>query len=278
MSAPGRDGRPSAAGTAGTARTAPRATRIDPRIRQRRIEVRREEGRRRLRVLTASLSVAGLLLVGAGLTRSPLLDVDYVDVRGAEQTPRAGLLAATGLSGHPLMVEVHAGRVVRRAEALPWVETATVRRQWPGTVRLDVTERVPVAVVPVDAGRRWAVADATGRILSIGTTRPAGLPVIGNVADVGRPGASIARDAASSLQVAAALPPPLLARVADVATGSGGEVELQLTGAGGVVRLGLPEGLDVKFGALATLLERADLTKVQVIDVRVPRAPVLTRR
>lgn len=257
---------------------APTSRRIDPRIRQRRIEVRREAGRRRLRVLTASLSVAGLLVIGAGLTRSPLLNVDYVDVRGAEQTSRASLLRVTGLSGHPLMVEVHADRVVRQAEALPWVKEATARRKWPGTVRIDVTERVPVAVVPVDNGRRWASADATGRVLSIATAKPPGLPAIGNVSQVGRPGSSLTSDASRSLQVAAALPPALQARVADVATGSAGEVELQLTAGGGIVRLGPPEGLDLKFGALMTLLERADLAKVQVIDVRVPRAPVLTRR
>ncbi|PLS75177.1 MAG: hypothetical protein CYG61_08750, partial [Actinobacteria bacterium] len=266
--APGGDGAPASRSR----------ERIDPRIRQRWVEVRREEGRRRLRVVLATLGVAGLLAAGAGLTRSPVLDVDYVDVRGAEQTPRRLLLRATGLSGHPLMVEVDTDRVVRRAEALAWVKKATVRRLWPGTVRIDVTERVPAAVVPVDGGRRWALTDATGRILGVGAAKPAGLPVIANVADVGAPGSSIGADAAAALRVAASLPPPLRSRVADVATTPGGEVELQLVARGGVVRLGPPEGLGLKFNALATLLEKADLDNVGVIDVRVPRAPVLTRR
>lgn len=252
--------------------------RIDPRIRQRRVQVRREEGRRRLHVLTASLTVAGLLAAGAGLTRSPVLDLDYVDVRGAEKTPREALLRATGLDGHPLMVEIHTDRVVRLAEALPWVKEATARRQWPGTVRIEVTERAPAAVVPVDNGRRWAVVDVTGRILEVGAAKPAGLPAIGNVGNVGRPGSSIAPEAADSLSVAAMLPRSLRPRVADVATGAGGEVELQLVPPGGVVRLGAVEALDEKFAALATLLEKVDLAKLEVIDVRVPRAPVLTRR
>ncbi|MEO7837175.1 MAG: FtsQ-type POTRA domain-containing protein [Acidimicrobiales bacterium] len=274
MTASGGDGVPA---PARRRPTAPRP-RIDPRIRERRIEVLREEGRRRLRVLVASATVAALVAAGAGLTRSSALDVDYVDVRGAEQTPRALVLRATGLGGRPLMVEVHTDRIVRRVEGLPWVKDATARRQWPGTVRIDVTERVPAAVVPVDAGERWAVTDATGRVLSVGTVKPAGLPALANVARVGAPGSSIGREAAAALVVVEAVPPPLRERVADVATGPGGEVELNLAGGVGVVRLGPPEGLRLKFAALATLLERADMTKVSVIDVRVPRAPVLTRR
>lgn len=252
--------------------------RIDPRIRQRRVQVRRDEGRRRLHVLTASLAVVGVLAAGAGMTRSPLLDVDYVDVRGAEKTPREALLRATGLRGHPLMVEIHTDQVIRRAEALPWVKKATARREWPGTVRVEVTERAPAAVLPVDEGRRWAIADVTGRILEVGTAKPAGLPVIGNVRDVGAPGSSIANAAGASLDVAASLPRSLRPRVADVATGPGGEVELQLVPPGGVVRLGVSEDLDQKYSALLTLLEKVDLAKLAVIDVRVPRAPVLTRR
>ncbi len=255
-----------------------RTAQIDPRIRQRRVEVRREEGRRRLRVLVASLAVVGVIATGAGLTRSPVFDVDYVDVRGADETPRRLLLRATGLTGNRLMVDVHADRVARRAEALPWVEKATVRRQWPGTVRIDVTERVAVAVVPVGAGRRWALADATGRILGVAAAKPQGLPAIGGVARVGAPGSSIAPRPGESLRVAASLPGALRPRVADIATGPGGEVELQLVAPGGVVRLGTPEDLALKFNALATVLDKVDLTDVAMIDVRVPRAPVLTRR
>ncbi|HUR18014.1 MAG TPA: FtsQ-type POTRA domain-containing protein [Acidimicrobiales bacterium] len=252
--------------------------RIDPRIRQRRVQVRREEGRRRLHVLTASLSAGIVLAAAAGLTRSPLLDLDYVDVRGAERTPREVLLRETGLGGHPLMVEIHTDRIVRRAEALPWVMDATARRQWPGTVRVHVTERVPAAAVPVDSGRLWGLIDVTGRILEVGPAKPAGLPVIGNVGEVGPPGSSIAPAAGASLEVAASLPEALRRRVADVATGPGGEVELQLVAPGGMVRLGPAEGLDQKYAALETLLEKVDLARLAVIDVRVPRAPVLTRR
>lgn len=255
-----------------------RQHRIDPRIRQRRVDVRREEGRRRLRALVASIVVVAAIAVGVGLTRSPVLDLDYVNVVGAERTPRAALLAATGLDGHPLLVEIDTPTVARRAAALPWVKSARARREWPGTVRIEVTERAPVVVLPVDGGSRWALVDATGRVLSIDRVKPPGWPAIANVARVGPPGTSVAADAAAALSVATALPVVLRPRVTDLAVVSGGEVELHLGPPGGIVRLGPPRQLGPKFAALATLLEKADLTRVAYLDVRVPQAPVLTRR
>lgn len=250
---------------------------MDPRIRQRRIEIRRDKGRQRLRVLVACAAVVAAVGSAAALARSPLFDVDYVDVRGIDQTSRRAVLRAGGLDGRPALVDVDEGAVARRVEALPWVLEATVQRDWPGTVRIDVRERRPAAVLPAGPGR-WAVADGSGRILAAGPEKPAGLPVLGNVAAPGPPGSALPRSALPSLRVAASLPETLRARVADVASVAGGEVELQLVPPGGVVRLGPPVGLGVKLAVLETLLARAELSGVAVMDLRVPRAPALTRR
>lgn len=250
---------------------------MDPRIRRRRIDVRREEGRKRLRILLGCLGVVLASAATVGAVRSPLFDVDYTDVRGAEHTPRLALVAAAGLAGRPAMLDVDTAAVERGVEALPWVLEATARREWPGTIRVDVTERRPAAVLPAGAGR-WALADRTGRVLAIGPDKPVGLPVIGNIPPPPRAGSSVPAAATPSLRVAAALSPPLRDRVADIATLPGGEVELQLVPPGGVVRLGRTDDLDTKLDVLATVLTRADLARVSIIDVRVPQAPALTRR
>lgn len=249
---------------------------MDPRIRRRRIEVRREEGRKRLRILLGCAGAVAAVAAGAGLTRSPLLDVDRVDVRGAERTGRHDVLAAAGLSGHPAMVDVDTADVARRLRRLPWVRTATAGRQWPGTIRIDVTERRPAAVLPA-AGGAWAVADATGRVLSIGAERPPGLPAVGAVDRPDRAGGDVAPAAAPALAVAAALPADVRSRVTDVATMAGGDVQLWL-GPSTIVRLGPPVGLRPKLTALATVLARVDVGGVAVIDLRVPTVPALTRR
>lgn len=249
---------------------------MNPRIRQRRVDVRREEGRRRLWFLVVAASV----LVGAGAavgaTRTPLLDVDKVEVRGATHTPRNALLGAGGLERRPLMVDVNASRVSRRVEALPWVLQARTRRAWPGTVVIDVTERTPAAVVR--AGSGWAVVDATGRVLEVGATRPPDIANLNGAPAPGPPGTTLAEAGAGSLRVVAALPPALRARVREIVTTPGGEVSLQLGPPGGEIRLGRPDNLESKLSSAITVLEKANVGRLAVLDVRVPTAPVLTRR
>ena len=46
-------------------------------------------------------------------------------------------------SGGFFNVDVRA--VKKAAESLPWVDSASVRRAWPDTLRLEITEQVPLA-------------------------------------------------------------------------------------------------------------------------------------
>ena len=255
---------------------------MDPRIRRRRIEVTREEGRRRMRVVAASVTVMTVVALAVGATRSPLLDVDRVELVGARHTRGAEVAAATGLGRHPVMVEVDLRTVARRVEALPWVRRAVVHKRWPDTVRIEVTERVPAALVASGDGR-WGLVDVSGRVLAVVETRPAGLPALVGGPAPGRPGTSIAARAGAPLKVAAALPAALRARVVEVVGRADGTVELTLgslegAGPGGSVRLGPPQQLGPKLAAAQAVLDTADLSRLAVVDVRVPRAPVLTRR
>nr|NIR41854.1 FtsQ-type POTRA domain-containing protein [Actinomycetota bacterium]NIS36949.1 FtsQ-type POTRA domain-containing protein [Actinomycetota bacterium]NIT98463.1 FtsQ-type POTRA domain-containing protein [Actinomycetota bacterium]NIU22072.1 FtsQ-type POTRA domain-containing protein [Actinomycetota bacterium]NIU70566.1 FtsQ-type POTRA domain-containing protein [Actinomycetota bacterium] len=118
---------------------------IDPRIRARRIAVRRAEGRRRLRFLLAALAVVGIAVGAWALSRSPLLDLDHVRIEGVGAGRVAAVDAAAGLGRGTPLVDVDLGAVETAVEALPWVRVAEASRDWPGTVRIDVGERVPVA-------------------------------------------------------------------------------------------------------------------------------------
>ena len=249
---------------------------MDPRFRQRRVEVRRQEGRRRLRFLLGSASAACVVAGAVGATRSPLLDVDRVEVRGARRTPRPALVSAAGLGPGTLMVEVDGEGLTRRVQRLPWVLRARAERSWPATVVIHVTERAPAAAVRA-AGGGWAVVDRTGRVLEVGPGRPPSLPALSGVPDAGPPGTTLGAGGALHLRVAAALPPPLRRRVAEVAVVRG-EVVLRLGPPGGEVRLGPPESLDEKLTSASTVLEKVNPAGLRVLDVRAPATPALTRR
>lgn len=244
---------------------------MDPRLRERRIAVKRDEGRRRLRFLIASASVVALAASGAAATRSPLLDVDLIEVTGAGNVPVDTVLRTAGMARGDLMVDIDPSATARRIELLSWVADADVRRQWPGTVQVRVTERRAAAAIPV-VGGRWATVDATGRVLERTADVPAGLGVIVDVPPIA--GDRVPARLRDALAVAAAIPARLLTRVPGVVPRADG-LELVLHPAG-VVRFGGPEDVQEKLTAVETLLDRVE-GPIAVVDVRVPNAPVLTR-
>jgi cell division protein FtsQ len=242
---------------------------VDPRMQSRRIEVARGNGRRRLRWVIAGAAAALLVVGGYSLTQSPVLDVDRIEVGGTARTTRTEIREASGIAADAPMVSLDDGAVARRIEALPWVERATVTRSWPGTVRIRVTERTPVAIV--GSGAAAVVVDDAGRALG-----PAGdldLPVVGgDPVEAGDQLAAVPRWVVATI---AELPDELRAEVAAAsATPSG----LRLTLVDDIeVRWGDASQGSAKADALGVLLEQADRATIATIDVSVPRAATVTR-
>jgi len=251
---------------------------VDPRFRRRWVEVRREEGRRRFRVLLAVTAVVALGCGAWAATDSVLLDLDQVVVQGAVRTTPEEVRFASGLRPGEPMLDVDEGAARRGVEALPWIGDASVRRQWPGRVRILVNERAPVAATEAQPGA-MALIDNTGRVLDWVPEPPSGLPVLAGLPPAGAPGTTLAADGVATLQVAIALPAELRTRISGLAPapGDGGEVELRLDPEG-MVRLGPPDDLDRKFTAIRAVLTQVDLRNLAVLDVRRPENPVLTRR
>ncbi len=271
-----RAGRPKAGRTTAEGRPAkPARGGIHPRFRQRWVAVKKAEGRRRLRWLGSVAAVLAVVAGGWGLTRSPVLDVDEVRVTGAERTLLATLIEAGKLEPGTAMVDIDPSAAVTALEALPWVETATVERLWPGSVAIGVAERSPVVGLALPDGR-WSLADATGRVLEWQDGPPAGLPHVHDAGRIPQPGNQLEGPAAGAARVAAALPGSLRTLVGGVNI-RGRFIELALN-AGGVVRLGSPDReVSEKLRAAATVLKRVGPENVAVLDVTVPRSPVLAR-
>lgn len=245
---------------------------VHPRLRARRIAVRRAEGRRRFHRLVALACVLGALVLGALLVQSPLLDVDHVTVAGAEQTAVDAVVAATGVAGGEAMATLDLGAIERRLEALPWVASAELARKWPGTIRITVAERAPVAVV-ADAQRAWLV-DRSGRVLASAPDAADLVTVrIPGVVRVEPGGTLDGLDAA--LAVAARVPLEVPGEAAGIRVADG-EVSVELA-TGGTVLLGDAAELDDKLVALRTVLDQVDRTCLDVLDLRVPTHPALRR-
>jgi cell division protein FtsQ len=247
---------------------------IDPRMRARRIAVRRGMGRRRLQRL---VDVGLVLAVAAGFVvalRTPLLDVDEVAVGGNTQTTTDDVVAASGIEPGDQLVDVDLHAAGEAITDLPWVREAELHRGIDGRIEVRVTERSPVAVLGVGEAAR--LVDAEGRVLgpAFGHPDAGSLVVIEGIGDGMEPGRFLGQEAADALAVAAHL-------------GGAVDLGLRLVVADGTLAAVVDPGIDVRFGdasqleakvrSLRTVLDQVDLTCAGVIDLRSPGSPVLTR-
>lgn len=248
-------------------------TSVDPRIAARRDEVERARSRRLRRRLVVVLGVLAVLVGAVGLTRTPLLDVDRIEVRGNHAVTSQAIQVASALRSGDRMTGVDPGKVAARVEALPWIRTASVERRWPGAVRITVVERHPVAVITGPSGPE--VVDAGGRVLGPASGRDSALARLTGRASAGA-GERLGAPWRATLEVAQRLPDELRSSIASIGTGRTGPV-IRLT-TGTVVVLCDGSHLDAKLGALLALVQRADPTTAARIDLCVPGAPALTRK
>jgi cell division protein FtsQ len=246
---------------------------LDPRLRARRISVRREAGRRRLRLVAVVGVVFVVALAAVIVARSPLLAVDDVQVAGAVYTDPVALEAVTGeVIGRP-MLTVSTGDLEERLEALPWIRRADVWREWPTTLRVDVVERRPVATFYGDDGR-YRVVDAEGRVVAVVDGLPVDVVAVAGQGPSLDAGAQAPPPVPEAAVVAAALPDALRVRLADVAPGPDGII-LRLVDGPQVV-LGTTDQLREKLVATLTVLNRLEPGTTGSLDVRVPDRPTLT--
>jgi cell division protein FtsQ len=243
---------------------APRVRRpvpVDPRIRARRVDVVRAEGRRRLHRMLFVLGLGVVAAAGAGLVYSPLLDVNQIAVSGASGAQAAAIRNAAGVDrGDPLLL-LDLSKVRAGVEALPFVAHANVERELPGTLRIEVVWREPVAWIQNEDGTVDLV-DGRGATVISAVSAPAGLPRLGATSASTKPLARIAASLTASLRT----------RTAGISV-DGNEARLDLVG-GIVVRLGEPHELAAKVRAVAAVLGTLGGRTVGYIDVRVPDAPV----
>ncbi|TDD74811.1 FtsQ-type POTRA domain-containing protein [Actinomadura rubrisoli] len=223
----------------------------------------------RWKVAFVTLLVLGVLgAVTWVLLGSRLLVVRTVEVTGANLAPRDRIVAAAGIRLGVPMVRLDTGAVRQRVERLREVESATVERQLPATVRIVVRERVPVAVL--QRSGRYHQLDRHGVTVVDSAARPPGLPTL----TVATPGPSDPATLAA-LNVLSGLPERLRGRLADVEATSPGDVSLHLS-SGPTVVWGPAERAQEKIRLFEALQRTAAGRSARVIDVSSPE--VVTTR
>lgn len=249
---------------------------LDPRMRERRAQVEQEHTRRRRKRWLFLLVPVVLIVAAIGLAFSPVLGVRRVEVAGTQESSDTEVLEAAGLrTGRP-MVTLDGGAVARRVEALPWVRSVTVDRQWPGTVRLEVTEREPAAVALADDSNFVAWVDEEGRVLRVGGQLPEGFVAVSGLDTAPEEGDHLPDEALDALNVATRAQELVPGILSEVSVELEGVVADGAPGAGATVVFGQVEDLDERLVALDSVLGGWDVTCLATVNLTVSNRPVVT--
>jgi cell division protein FtsQ len=242
---------------------------MEPRLRDRRIAVRRAAGRRRLRWVAVAVAVVVLVVGVLAVLGSPLfsIEADRVRVTGVVYTDEARLQAVIDdLVGTPTLV-ADTQAAEEELEDIAWVDSARVRRRFPRGVTIDIREREPLATYQ-GTDQLYRVIDRDGRVLDVLEGQPIAYMLLtgpdpvnlaeGEFAPVGY---------AAAAELVQALTPGVRARVASVdVTADASNLVLRLDD-GTEVRFGAANDLLTKLVRLETVLPRAVEQQATVIDV-----------
>ncbi|MCT2337927.1 cell division protein FtsQ/DivIB [Corynebacterium sp. p3-SID1056] len=138
-----------------------------------------EERKRARRRTVASVGASLLVLaaIGAAMPFTPMMPVHGVNVDGNAALTPEEVEELTGIAP-----ETPIGRVDVRAAAEgvagnPWVKSATVKRDWPSAIQVDVEEYTAVAFVALDDGTH--LIDAEGKDFLVADPPPGAMELVG---------------------------------------------------------------------------------------------------
>ena len=181
---------------------------MDPRVRARRIAVKRAQGRKRLLIVSGVGGAVLVLVAVLAVFSSSLFAVERVDVQGAPYTRARyadGLQAVIDrLIGEPVLL-VDTRSAEEELESLPWVERAFVTTDFPDRVLIDIRERQPLATFQGSDGQ-YRVIDRAGFVLDVLAGRPAGYMLVEGIGPDLGPGATAGAPYAAAAQLVGALP------------------------------------------------------------------------
>jgi cell division protein FtsQ len=223
---------------------------------------------RRRRLVVLGVVVVVLLGIAYGVSRSPLLAVDTLSVKGTSHLTTQQVLDAAGVHEGDAMAWIDTGAAVSGIEAMPYVRDASLQREWPDTVRITVHERVPAAWVDSPAGK--ALVDRAGRVLETVETPPPAMPQLVGAKLVPPPGGTI--DAVGAARVAGALTGLTAVGTTSVDVTDHGIVLHLATGP--EIRMGEATQAGVKIRAALAVLDALQATPPTYVDVSVPTNPV----
>lgn len=136
-------------------------TDIDPRIAERRRQVRANRFRGSSRRVVWLLVAVGVIASVLWVIQSPLLAIRHVSIDGEQQAPVQAIITEVGVDvGDPLLL-ADVDAIQAALEANPWILDSRTRRVWPDTIEVTVVERQAAAIMIHRSGDVIVSSDGT---------------------------------------------------------------------------------------------------------------------
>ena len=138
-----------------------------------------EERKRTRRRTIASVGVSLLVLAGiaAAMPFTPMMPVHGVNVDGNAALTPEQVEELTGIVPETPMGRVDVRAAAEGVAANPWVKSATVKRDWPSSIQVDVEEYTAVAFVALEDGAH--LIDAEGKDFLVADPPPGAMELVG---------------------------------------------------------------------------------------------------
>ena len=140
-------------------------------------------GRFGMPLLICVVLIAGLAVMGVfgyrTVTESDFFKVRSINIRGNEKTPSEDIRRIVAADVEkPGVWNADLADIKLKIEKFPYVKSASVSRMLPAGIRVDVTERVPAAIVRLKGGE--FLVDGEGAILSTAAGNQKDFPIVVN--------------------------------------------------------------------------------------------------
>lgn len=110
-------------------------------------------------LLRTALLLAAISIVGATMIcgynfaiSSPYFEIKEIIVQGCKELTEKEILSSAAIKPSQNLLAINLGAIARRIESNPWIKEASVGREFPNRLIIDIQERTAIALVKRDKG------------------------------------------------------------------------------------------------------------------------------
>jgi cell division protein FtsQ len=247
------------------------AIRAEQRAKRQRSQYLRYIGRIGIAIAIVLVVIFGSLFV----YRSDLFHVNTVQVNGVSHLTSQEITSIAAVSDSSTLLRLDASGITGRLKDNAWVQDASIRREFPDTLIIDITEREPGAVAKINDKSNWVIStdgtwlsaatsedwNTSMKIIDVSPSMPA--PISGSTCTDG--------GITNALSILNAISDDLRSRIVSISAESSIKTSLNLED-GVTVAFGDSSNVELKEAAINSLLEQYE-GRVSYINVRVPTRP-----